>query len=375
MLIISTVLILIYSVFILLIVRSWNSMKMVVHDIDEDNKLNHFISVLIPVRNESKNIETLIRSIYGEYFDQSNLETIVIDDHSRDDTKEIVTILTKEFDNLKLISLDEGFTGKKKAVERGVAHANGEIIVCTDGDCRVSPNWLASYSKCYAENANSVMAFGGVRFVNNNSIAASFLNIELSILQMIGGASIKLGIPSMINGANLSYKKKVFCEVDGYVGNESVPSGDDEFLLRKIHAEFQGQIVFLKDQSAVVDTLPPSSFGSWVNQRRRWAAKWKHHGDVSSKLIAVFIFLFNAFSIYMIISIFLGNDHLPSMLFLLVKAAIEYVLISISTRFLGVRNTLLTFVCLQLIYPFYVVFFGLASNFGKYNWKGREYNN
>jgi hypothetical protein len=38
----------------------------------------------------------------------------------------------------------------------------------------------------------------------------------------------------MSNGANMAYRRRVFTEVKGYNGNDSIPSGDDEFLLLKV---------------------------------------------------------------------------------------------------------------------------------------------
>ncbi|MFT7034220.1 MAG: biofilm PGA synthesis N-glycosyltransferase PgaC [Cyclobacteriaceae bacterium] len=375
MIIISTAFMLVYSTFILVIIWSWNSIKKSSNDKFRFEKNIVNITVLVPVRNEAENIEVLIRSIYKVAYDESRYEVIVINDHSTDNTRDIVTNLAKEYDQLKIIDQKIGISGKKKAIELGVSFASGEIIVCTDGDCYVPQNWLAVYAETYRISPNSVMVFGGVRYKSNDSFIINLLNIELSILQMIGGASMNLGIPTMINGANFSYTKAAFKTVDGYSGNRNIPSGDDEFLLRKLHSQFSSRIYFLKAKSTIVETLPPSSFATWINQRRRWAAKWKYHTDVYSKLIPVFIFLFNVFSVYMIFNVFSGNERTISMIFLGLKAVAEYVLISISTRFLGVSNRILNFVYLQLIYPFYVVFFAIASNFGRYTWKGREYNN
>jgi biofilm PGA synthesis N-glycosyltransferase PgaC len=375
MIVTSTAFMLIYSTFIIVIIWSWNSIKKGSNDKFRFEKNTVNISILIPVRNEAENIEVLIRSIYKVAYDESRYEVIVINDHSTDNTRDIVKILTKEYDQLKLIDQKNGVSGKKKSIELGVSFSSGEIIVSTDGDCHVPQNWLASYANTYGRSPNSVMVFGGVRFKSDNSFIINLLNIELSILQMIGGASMNLGIPTMINGANLSYAKEAFKRVGGYSGNENIPSGDDEFLLRKLHSQFADRIVFLKDRLTIVETLPPSSFGTWINQRRRWAAKWKHHTDAYSKLIPAFVFLFNAFSIYMIFNVLSGNERTTSVIFLSLKAIVEYILISISTRFLGVSNGILNFIYLQLIYPFYVVFFGIASNFGKYTWKDREYNN
>jgi len=359
----------------MLIIGSWNSIKTRTHDKDLSVLNFQKVSVLIPVRNEGQNIETLIQSITDVDYDPSCLEVIVIDDHSSDNTFSIVETLIKQNGWLKIISLGPGVIGKKKAIEKGILESTGKIIVCTDGDCVVPHNWLKSYSDFYTNQPEMAMIFGPVRYKNDQSLFADILNIELSILQVIGGATMNLGFPTMINGANFSYQKTIFNEVSGYSENEHIPSGDDEFLLRKIHLKYPGRIQFLKDNSAIVDTLPPESFKTLIDQRKRWAAKWKYHKDNFSKFLPILIFLVNASSIYALFNIAFGNDKLGSVLFLSIKVFSEFLLVFISSRFLDLKNLLVPFIYLQLIYPFYVVFFGIASNFGRFSWKDRAYNN
>ena len=275
----SIIIILLYLVFIMLIIGSWNSIKTRTHDKDLSVLNFQKVSVLIPVRNEGQNIETLIQSITDVDYDPSCLEVIVIDDHSSDNTFSIVETLIKQNGWLKIISLGPGVIGKKKAIEKGILESTGKIIVCTDGDCVVPHNWLKSYSDFYTNQPEMAMIFGPVRYKNDQSLFADILNIELSILQVIGGATMNLGFPTMINGANFSYQKTIFNEVSGYSENEHITSGDDEFLLRKIHLKYPGRIQFLKDNSAIVDTLPPESFKTLIDQRKRWAAKLKYHKD------------------------------------------------------------------------------------------------
>ena len=57
----------------------------------------------------------------------------------------------------------------------------------------------------------------------------------------------------------MAYKKAAFLEVEGYRGNEEIPSGDDEFLLQKIAKRYPGRVGFLKS-AGVNDDLDRLAF-------------------------------------------------------------------------------------------------------------------
>src|SRR5690349_18420645 len=75
------------------------------------------ISVIIPVRNEEKNIGQLLEALQRQDHPASLIETIVVDDHSADNTGGIVL----QYPPVKLISLNEAGINsyKKKAIETG----------------------------------------------------------------------------------------------------------------------------------------------------------------------------------------------------------------------------------------------------------------
>ena len=74
------------------------------------------ISVLIPARNEASNLPGLIHSILAQNL--ANIEIIVLDDHSTDDTKavaEAIALLNKQVRVIQGKTLPEGWTGKNYA--------------------------------------------------------------------------------------------------------------------------------------------------------------------------------------------------------------------------------------------------------------------
>ena len=95
------------------------------------------LSVLVAARNETKCIETCIRSLFQQ--DYPDLEVVAINDRSTDDTAQILDRLADEFgERLKVIHvnyLPNGWFGKPHALTLGLQSATGSVICFTDADC------------------------------------------------------------------------------------------------------------------------------------------------------------------------------------------------------------------------------------------------
>lgn len=94
-----------------------------------------FVSVLAPVRNEEKTIEKCIASLQIQNY--PNLEILIYDDQSTDNTTEIVKKIADHDSRIKLIpgiELPKGWTGKNHACYQLSLHAKGEILIFTDAD-------------------------------------------------------------------------------------------------------------------------------------------------------------------------------------------------------------------------------------------------
>lgn len=101
------------------------------------------VSVIVPARNEAASIDNLLSSlIASEYPD---LEILVVDDRSTDDTAERVALWAARDDRIRLIQgreLPPGWFGKPWACVQGAEQANGTILVFTDADTTHSPSLL-----------------------------------------------------------------------------------------------------------------------------------------------------------------------------------------------------------------------------------------
>ena len=99
------------------------------------------VSIIIPARNEARNIERCVRSVLSTAY--SPIEVIVVDDRSTDGTAELVEPAAGK--RLKLVRGTEppqGWFGKQWAMIQGYRAAKGELLLFTDADTKHEPELL-----------------------------------------------------------------------------------------------------------------------------------------------------------------------------------------------------------------------------------------
>ncbi len=96
------------------------------------------ISVVIPLLNESENIDELYESLNKVIKSYPNREVLFIDDGSTDNTFEILKDLHEKDPSVKIIRFRRNF-GQTAALSAGFDHASGDVIITMDGDMQNDP--------------------------------------------------------------------------------------------------------------------------------------------------------------------------------------------------------------------------------------------
>ncbi|MEO8200558.1 MAG: glycosyltransferase family 2 protein [Gemmatimonadota bacterium] len=126
------------------------------------------ISIVIPARNESATIATLLTSLLSTRY--RSVEIIVVDDRSTDDTSRIVSDFARRDSRVRLHpgqELPEGWYGKPWACFQGYREARGDMIVFTDADTRHEPDLLLhAVGAMEQEHADLVTVITGQRCVS-----------------------------------------------------------------------------------------------------------------------------------------------------------------------------------------------------------------
>lgn len=328
------------------------------------------VSIIIPARNEEKNIGRLLTSLQHQNYPQDSIQIIVIDDHSTDQTATIAA----GFPNVRVLPLhaDDLNSYKKKAIETGIAAATGELIITTDADCICGPNWLSTIVAFQQQQKLQLVA-APVQMERNNSLLQIFQAYDFAVLQGITGASLHHHLHSMGNGANLAYTKSSFIAVDGFTNIDHIASGDDMLLMKKIADKFPQRTGYVKSKEAIVRTQPAYTLNAFLNQRIRWASKATHYTDKKVMAILFLVYLFNLSFLFLTIAGF-WNHTLWLLLLILwfAKTAIEWPFVSSVMRFFSMQSLMKFFLLLQPLHILYTITSGFLGQFGKYEWKGRR---
>ena len=329
----------------------------------------HSISIIVAARNEAGNIHRLLASLAHVMYPSAKWELIIVDDHSTDGCVDSLDVSAHPFTIRKLSTGSS--QGKKAAIETGIVAATGDIIVTTDADCTVMPRWLEKINIAFQDN-NIKMMIGGVRIEGGSSLFSRLQSLEFVSVAATGVATLGLGFPSMCNGANLSYRRESFIRADGYRGNENITSGDDEFLMNKFHQRWKGSIKFLYSSYALVTTSPRPNLMSFIEQRLRWAGKWRSNTSPSTRIFAVVVWLIHLSFILMPVSAAFGL--MSWKLFAILAGAkifVESLFLIPAANFYRVNWSWISFFILQFVYSLYVIYVGLMSQILISSWKGR----
>jgi cellulose synthase/poly-beta-1,6-N-acetylglucosamine synthase-like glycosyltransferase len=330
------------------------------------------VSVLIAARDEEKNIRATIESILAQNYPKHLMEVIIVDDHSTDSTAAIVSSYAKQGVQLLQLSESELLNSYKKlAITQAIGLSTGELMVATDADCQMGPNWLGTIVSLYEERAPYLISSPVVYF-KEGSVFERLQTLEFLYLIGLGAAGIGNRQASTCNGANLAYRKDVFFELGGFKGIDNLASGDDELFLHKVAAKYPDKIEFCKSRDALVYTEAKGSLRSFISQRRRWASKSTHYKRKSIVLLGVCVWLFNGLLLLnVIIALFYPEQWNVVYACFAAKMIVEGLFMLPMTHFVKRKALLIYLPILSLLHVLYLVYIGIAGNSGRYQWKGR----
>ena len=123
------------------------------------------ISIIIPLYNEEKNVSLVYKAacdVFGEHLPKYDLEIILVNDGSRDDSDTEARRLAKRDDRVKYIEFTRNF-GKGAATSAGIRVATGDAVMMIDADLQHPPHLIPAFVKKWEEGAEVV---AGVRKSN-----------------------------------------------------------------------------------------------------------------------------------------------------------------------------------------------------------------
>lgn len=172
------------------------------------------VSILIPARNEEKNISNLLTDLQAQNY--KNIEVIVFNDQSEDRTKEIIEKYALKNKRIKLINstdLPNGWLGKNNACYNLARNANGEYFLFIDADVRIGKNIIfntINYSKFHNIELLSIFPKQIMKTTGEWATVPIMHYILLSLLPLIFVRKSIFTSHSAANGQFMLFKAKTY---------------------------------------------------------------------------------------------------------------------------------------------------------------------
>ena len=342
----------------------------------EDLKAEIEFSIVIPFRNEVNFLPGLLDSILELNYDKHKFEILFIDDHSEDNSVELIRrkLNKTQIDFRVLTNENPSASPKKEAITKAISHSKYEWIVTTDADCKLPKYWLDGFD-CFIQKNDTKFIVAPVTYHNSTSFLKRFQLLDFLSLQGVSIGAFGIGKPILCNGANLAYTKALFYDLKGFDGNSTISSGDDIFMLQKAIPKYSEYIHYLKSESIIVRTVPQQNFKSLVSQRVRWAAKTSSYNSLFGKLTGMIVFLMNGFLVCSPLLVLANFISLKTLGYVfIIKLCIDFLLLFKTARFFNQESYLASFIFSSFMYPFFSVYVVFISVFKGYKWKDRAYN-
>lgn len=142
---------------------------------------NPFVSVIIPVFNDSKRLEICLKTLQEQTYPQSLYEVIVVDNGSQENIPAVVAQFSQA------ITTHESRQGSYAARNKGISLAKGEIIAFTDSDCVPAVNWIENGVKSLQSIPNCGLVAGRIdlffKDADNPTPVELYESLEMSFPQ------------------------------------------------------------------------------------------------------------------------------------------------------------------------------------------------
>ncbi|MFD2167328.1 glycosyltransferase [Thalassotalea euphylliae] len=168
------------------------------------------ISVLFATHNGSLTLNTMLSAFQNLKVPATGWQVIIVDNASTDNTKSVVDSFK---DKLPLEYIHEPRQGKNQALNTGLAHVKGDIVLLTDDDVIPHPNWLVETERAANENPEFDIFGGKIApcWPENTPDWVKNL-VPKGITYAVTGDDWPEGkiSPTMVWGPNMVVRRKVF---------------------------------------------------------------------------------------------------------------------------------------------------------------------
>lgn len=192
------------------------------------------LSVICPIYNESTYIASFIESILVQDYPKDDMEILLVDGMSTDDTRATVQYFVNKYDFIKFLENPDKIVSH--ALNIGIKASVGKIIIRVDAHCLYPANYFSTLVKKIIElNADNV---GGLVLTKpgNSSTVAQAISIAMSNIFGVGNSLFRIGSKTIKDVDTVPFgcfRRSIFDRI-GYFDTDLIRNQDDEFNARII---------------------------------------------------------------------------------------------------------------------------------------------
>lgn len=221
------------------------------------------VSVVVAGRNEAASIEACIRSLIDQGY--PNLDILVIDDHSEDETYQIARRFARE-GSIRVIRNNEvcGRAGRPTASNLGLRFATGEFIVSLDADTTFDQGLIEALIAPFDDPKIGVVA-GNVLVRNREkNLLTRIQTIEYAVsIDLHKRWSRATGSTLQASGAIGAFRRQALNDIGGW---DPELAEDGDICLRLVKSGWR--VTFAHEAVALTDV--PEKWSVIIKQRTRW---------------------------------------------------------------------------------------------------------
>lgn len=188
---------------------------------------NAFVSVIIPVYNDSKRLKKCLHGLEHQTYGREHYEVVVVDNNSTEDLKSIVAKFQQAHYQF------ESQAGSYAARNKGIQHAKGQIFAFIDSDCLPQPHWLEAGVDALQDSSADI-AGGQVTFTFSSAKGPAELYDSVTNMQIKENIETR----KVSKTANLFVYRYVFDKI-GYFPGHLTSGGDVLWTHKATNASFK----------------------------------------------------------------------------------------------------------------------------------------
>lgn len=324
------------------------------------------VSILIAARNEEATIEACLRAVSQLDYPTGQIEVLIGNDASTDQTGAVVAAYIADKPNFRLLAITEATSavrGKANVLAQLAQLAQGQFLFFTDADTVVPTTWITAMLAAFSPSTGIVT---GITMPCGTSVFAHLQALDWLLALTQTSLLSGLGIPVTAMGNNMAVRRAAYQDIGGY---ENLPfSVTEDYELFRMIVTYRYQFRNLLNPDVLAFSTPVGSLSDFLQQRKRWM-----RGAFSLPIWMVLGLLVQYLAGPILLAIWWVSPVLATGIYCL-KLLVQTLLLTVALSRLR-QTHLLPFILLFELYqlimgPMALLFYVLPIPL---RWKGRQY--